>query len=396
MSLSSGAEGPSEVAPDVPFSLGGTLTGTPTSAAPQPVADIGARLVSALLVDAPTEWHAMAATFSLTVDRANALVVFATPTGNFQTLASPEAFALVRAQRERDVAAGSGLWWRMIVAVQPDGVPVTEFDYGDYPFASEFLFAPEDYRADIAAHPGCTIPVWLAAYAFHRGRQHRPPHAAVHQAAARVAAVDDQWPDLDVLWARWSAVSAAVAATGRGVGTSIGPSLGIFESPAGSGSTLVRLPGGRAVLSGGVVDAPELRAAYLDGGELPDLYAGAPIWVGDSTVNIRLESGMLSFCWWYDDGHWYRAQSPDAASCVSAMPAVFGTDAVAAIARMLREHPSDDTWQLAEAFVGAVESNTVTRTLVETVVPRVQGHDTDAALVSLSVAGHYADPVAGQ
>ncbi|MFW0796544.1 hypothetical protein AAFP30_22235 [Gordonia sp. CPCC 205515] len=391
MSVSSGAGGPTETSPDVPFSLGGTVTSAEATPASAPISEIGVELVQALLVDAPPDWLAMAATFSLTVDRANALVVFATPTGNVRTLATPEAFDLVRARRERDIATGRGLWWRMMVGVQHGESPVSDFDFGDAPFSAEFLFAPEDYRADIAAHPDSAVPVWLAAYAFHEGRQHRRPREAA-QASSVLAGADDQWPDRDLMWARWSAVSAFAAATGSVAGPSIAPSIGIFESSSGSGSTFVLLPSGRAVLSGGVADDPELRDAYLGGSRLPDLFAGAPIWVCDSTLNVRLESGMLSFCWWYDDGHWYRAQSPDAVSCAVAVPAILSTDdAVRTLAGMLSDHPSANPAMLADAFVGAVESGTLTRTLVETVLPRAQGYDTDAALVSLSVAGHFND-----
>ncbi|MGV9712483.1 hypothetical protein ACWDTI_17675 [Gordonia sp. NPDC003424] len=394
MSLSSGAGGPTDASPDVPFSLGGAFgsTATPgasTVAATPLTGDVVPRLVEALLADAPPEWVGMAATFSLTVERAGAIVVFATPNGNLQRTASPEAFALARAQRDRD-AAGGRLWWRLTVGTQPGGRPMVDVDFGDDPFAGEFLFTPEDYRADFVAYPGRRIPVWLAAYAFHADRQHRAPQMAV-SGGSRVAA-DDQWPELDVLWARWSAMAAVVAATSAGSGPSIAPGIGIFESPSHSGSTLVRLPGGRAVLSGGVFDAPELRAAYLGGAQLPELYAGAPLWVGDSTLNVRLESGMLSFCWWYADGHWYRAQSPDAASCAAAVPAVWHTDETArAIAGLLSDRPTGDLVHIAEAFVGAVETGTLTRTLVETLLPAVRGCDTAAALVSLSLAGHCAN-----
>ncbi|MFW0786289.1 hypothetical protein AAFP35_17435 [Gordonia sp. CPCC 206044] len=395
MSLPSlGGGGPSEPQPDIPFSLGMDV-GAPNLSRATPTGDdavFGERLVAALAKDAPPGWHSMAATFSLTVGHQTALVIFATAEDEYQTTPSQEAFGLVREQRDLSASTGRGPWWRLAVSVQQAGAPVIEVDHAEQPFGANFLFPPDAYRADFAAYPDRDVPLWLAAHAFHEGRQHRTPEHAVQQSHSRRSDVapDDQWPSLDVMWARWSALAAVFASMTPGFGPGMAPGIAVFEAATHSGSTLVRLPGDRAVLSGGVFDSHELKSTYIDGAELPDLYAGAPIWVGDATLNVRLETGMLSFCWWYERGHWHRGQSPDAVASAGAVPAVASTDDTAnAIVRAISADQSANLVAVAEAFVGAVETGTVTSTLVESLLPRSHGYDVDAALVSLSVAGRF-------
>ncbi|MYR07537.1 hypothetical protein GTV32_15050 [Gordonia sp. SID5947] len=380
---------------DVPLSLGAEPAPSPAFVSDDLRGRTEAgndRIVRTLLDQAPSNWNVMAATFSLTTDRQTGMVLFATDQASVQVMPSSEAFALVRAQRELAATSSTGPWWRISFRLERSGRLEVDFDHGERPFGPDFLFAPADYRVDFVAYPHREVPLWLAAYVFHEGRQLRTPVTALAAVTTSAGAADNQWPDLNILWARWAAVAAVFAAMAPSSGPSMAPHIGIFESSTNSGSTLVRLPGDRAVLSGGVFDSPELQSAYLGSGDLPDLYAGAPIWVGDSTLNARTRAGMLSFCWWYENGRWYRGESPDAAACAAAVPAVRSTGETArVIGETFTEAPSESLLTVANAFVGAVEFGTLTRTLVETLLPRTQGFDTDAALVSLAVSGHFDD-----
>lgn len=390
--------------PDVPFSLGGgpLIPGAP-GALPEartpvtpPSVDVVDQLVQQLLAVAPAGWTSMAATFAITMGRQTGMVVFGTDRGQIEVGASSETLRLARLQREASVGVGNGPWWRMMVAILPGGVREVVYDDGAEPVAPEFMFEPADYRADIEAFPDRVPPVWLAAYAYHGGRQRRTPQQAVNSALTEygsrrvLAEVDDQWPELPTLWARWAALAGVFASMRAPFGPTIAPGIAIFESSGHSGSTLARLPGDRAVLSGGVFDSPELSAAYLGGGDLPDLYVGAPVWVTDATLNVRAETGLLSLCWWYERGHWHRGGSPDAQASVSALPAIGSTRETAqAIVDALPRESSDDLLAIAEAYVGAVEARTLTSVLVEALLPREAGFDGDAALVALAVAGCF-------
>ena len=60
------------------------------------------------------------------------------------------------------------------------------------------------------------------------------------------------------------------------------------------------------MLSGGKWNSELLEAAYNGGAPLPDLYTGAPAWVNDSVLNTRNRNGLLTFCYWWANGRWYR------------------------------------------------------------------------------------------
>lgn len=385
--------------PDVPFTLD-AFGSAPSVARSTPASPDAASLIDqisrSLEAHAPAGWSALAATFSLTVRSETGVFVVLSPSGERQVGLPTTIYPLVRALREMATASADGPWWRVAFFIEQGGEVSVDYDRGADPFAPAFVLPAADYRADFAAFPERPRPLWLAAYALNDGRQLRPAGAAVRDGLTGDGSVvhgdtpDDQWPAPSVMWARWAAMAAAFASLDTTGGAAMAPGIGVFESPTHSGSTLVRLPGERAILSGGVFDAPALESAYNGTGDLPDLYAGAPIWVADATLNLRVETGMLSFCWWYDDGHWYRGDSPDASSSMSAVPEVSSTEATAtAIAHVLTADPPSELCTVSEAFVGAVETGTLTRTLVEALLPRAQGYDTDAGLLSLSVAGCF-------
>jgi hypothetical protein len=183
-------------------------------------------------------------------------------------------------------------------------------------------------------------------------------------------------------------LAAVFVATGSELGPRIMPSQGWFEGATHSGSTLSLLPGGRAVLSGGMWEAPALDAAYNDGAALPELYRGAPFWVADEVLNPRAGQGMLSFCYWWDGNGWYRGESPSPAEFARAVPGVWTTEVVIdLIARRLgADRPSDELRFAATALVVAAEERSVTRELITELQGQATEFDADGAYYQFFLA----------
>lgn len=189
------------------------------------------------------------------------------------------------------------------------------------------------------------------------------------------------------MWARWAAISAAFVAEDSPWGPRISTSLGWFEGSTRSGSTLHLIPGNRAVLSGGVWNAPELDAAYNDGAPLPHPYLGAPAWVAEPVLNPRTANGLLSFCYWWDGAHWYRGESPIPDGLGPALPGVWTDhDTVDVVTALVGEHRTSAVTEL----VTAAEAGSATRSLLV----RAFGDDTvkaDSAYYQLLLAGVVTD-----
>lgn len=341
----------------------------------------------------PVGWHRLVAWFAVTAVSESAVLMVDDGTQPGRCTVSNAVWDAVRRHRQESAASDDGPWWRLMVRLDADGVE-TACDYGSEPFPGEQLFAPEAYLADLEWYPRTRLPVWLAAYVGRGSRPARAPQQAAaaaradSEAGVRAAAVDGELPDLGVLWARWAVLSAAFLATGSDLGPRVGPSVGVFEGGARSGSILTVLPGDRAVLSGGVWDAPVLDAVYNAGAEIPKFFAGAPSWVADPVLNPRIATGMLTFCYWWQDGRWYRGESEPMSQCAPAVPAVWTVDTVAGVVASLLGERSNPT--AAEKLVRAAQSYSVTRAAVE----RAFGHDgsdIDGALFQFTVAGLAAD-----
>lgn len=166
------------------------------------------------------------------------------------------------------------------------------------------------------------------------------------------------------------------------------PWTGIFEGSTRSGSTLYALPSGRAVLSGGVWDAPTLDAVYNGGAPMPNLYAGAPDWVTDEVLNPRAVTGLLSFCYWWEAGRWYRGQSPSADECATAVPGVWTPETVTGIVvELLPADRQVPARAAMAALITAAETGMVTRRSVVEVFGEDGRFDIDGALHQFSLAG---------
>ncbi|WP_459963325.1 hypothetical protein [Nocardia sp. IFM 10818] len=392
-----GAEG--ESAPDVGFRLDG-LPDVGFSLEPPPEPDVAEkarriahRIAQGLLELGPQGWARVRASFSATVNGQLARVVFADPEQRqAQVHPTPEIHALAAEHRALSAELGDGPWWRLELDLSSDGELEVDHDYGDEPFPDDQLFAPEDYLADLEAYPRAALPVWLAAYVRHGNRQIRTPQQAAAQARAdRESGItpvisEDDFPDFPLLWARWSAIAAAFVAIGSQWGPRVLPSFGWFEGSRRSGSTLYSLPGGRAVLSGGVWNAPELAAAYNTEAPLPRLYAGAPEWVATPVLNTRAAGGLLTFCYWWEDGRWHRGESPASTELASAVPGMWTAETVADVISGLVAEKADRALRTAvENFVAAAEQNRVDYPLLVEVFGNTA--DLDGAAYQLTLAG---------
>ncbi|WP_328404715.1 hypothetical protein [Nocardia sp. NBC_00403] len=351
-------------------------------------------LARELVAHGPSGWQRADAVFAITVADEIANVVYFD--GEQMVSMNPPESMLAVVREHRAVAAGSsaGPWWRMLLVLASSGEMEVHYDYGDEPFPAGQMFGPEAYRADLEAYPRDSVPVWLAAYIGHDDRQRRTPQEAAAQARAdradQVWAVlaENEFPPFPVMWARWATVAAAFVAAKSDWGPRMLPWTGVFEGSAGGGSTLYALPAGRAVLSGGVWNAPTLDAVYNGGAPMPKLYAGAPDWVADSVLDPRAASGLLSFCYWWEAGRWYRGQSPGADDCATAVPGVWTADTgIGIVARLVADGPDNGSSDAIAALMAAAEMGAVTRATLVEVFGDDGRFDIDGALYQYSLAG---------
>ncbi|WP_245925224.1 hypothetical protein [Nocardia nova] len=361
------------------------------------LADVVDRIAAGLRELAPPGWQRLEASFALTVVTESALFVVDDGHGPVRCQVSDEVWASVRRHRQVSAELESEPWWRMVVRADAEDVEVV-VDHGAEPFPGEQLFAPQAYLADLERYPRGRLPVWLAAYIGRGESQSRPPRAAWdgmradRSAGVRAVPVTGELPDLRTLWARWAVLASAFVAAGSERGPRIGPSVGVFESAGHSGSTLTLLPGDRAVLSGGVWEAPALDLAYNGGGAMPNVFAGAPDWVADPVLDPRVMTGMLSFCYWWEKGRWYRGGSAPMSECAAALPAVWTADTVARVVADVVEQSSPDA---AELLVSAAQAAAVTREAIVQAVGDETEVDVAGALFQFALADLTAGAVAG-
>ncbi|MFQ6397942.1 hypothetical protein ACLMAJ_31435 [Nocardia sp. KC 131] len=369
-----------------------------TSSAGKELATLADQIADGLRGLAAPGWQQLEAWFAMTVVAESALLTVDDGSRSIRCQVSDAVWEMVRRHRRLSAGSECGPWWRLLVRIDADSVEVVADQGAEDPFPGEQLFSPDAYLADMERYPRDRLPVWLAAYIGRDERRSRPPQAAVdgmradRRAGVRAVAVDGELPELAVVWARWAVLAAAFVAVGSGRGPRIGPSVGIFESAGRSGSTLTLLPGNRAVLSGGVWDAPVLDAAYNAGAAMPELFAGAPDWVADPVLNPRAVIGLLSFCCWWEAGQWYRGESAPIPECAPALPAVWTAGTVASVVGSLLDGRGG-TAEGAELLVSAAQAGAVTREAIVQVFG--DGADIDGALFQFMLADLVANHAAG-
>lgn len=385
-----------ESIPDLPFALGAQAPEAPAAADPaDAITELAYRIARQTAALGPAGWRNLTAVFALTVEAEVAHLLFEDAHGaTVRALPNADIVDAVREHRKLSAGYGDGPWWRLVVTMSSTGELDVDHDYGDEPFPDDQIFEPRAYLADLAVYPRRRLPVWLAAYLHHGGRQLRAPGAAAQRARIDVAAgvratlSEFDFPAYPVMRARWAVIAAAFVAAGSSRGPRMLPALGWFEGGSHSGATLYEVPGGRAVLSGGVWNAMALDAAYNEDAELPALYAGAPEWVADPVVNTRAGHGLLSFCYWWEDGAWYRGESPAADHLAEAVPGIWTADTAArVVAGLLGAEATDRQRVAARALVDAAERGVATREAIVEIFGDDGIFDVDAAMYQLTLAG---------
>ncbi|MFE2958720.1 hypothetical protein [Nocardia tengchongensis] len=369
--------------PDVGFRMAATVAAAESSTTADQVVE---QVADELLALIPDGFDRLEAAIAMTVTDETAQVIVSDGQRAAQVPLSRRAIELLREARHLAATSAEGPWWRFLAAVTTTGPARIEFDYGTEPFPEQQLFPPQAYLADLREYPRGRLPVWLAAYIGHGDRQVRTPSAAAQvdtTGGQSAVPAGEGLPPLPVLWARWAVVSAAFVAVKSPLGPRVTSALGWFEGSTRSGSTLHRLPHGKAVLSGGIWNAPALDAVYNGGAPMPQFYRGAPDWVADPVLSPRAANGLMSFCYWWDGNAWYRGESPDAKVVQDALPGVWNEDAVFdVLTQVLGGNAS--SW--LTALIAAAETGTVTRALLSRSFVGAD-IDLDSAYYQLILAG---------
>jgi hypothetical protein len=347
-----------------------------------------------LAATGPDGWQRLDAVFALTRQVEIVRVVYTDGTRATDIGPSAAVLRLVREQRELAARLPAGPWWRMLLTASATGDLDVHYDHGAEPIPAEHRVPPEVYRADLAefGFPFEKLPTWLAAHLGHGDRQLRSAETAAARvrtdAAAEIRPIPSigEMPDLPTMWVRWATLAAAFVAVRSTKGPRMLPSHARFESAKRAGSSLWLLPGGdRAVLSGGVWNAPALAATYRGDAPFPDLFAGAPDWVADPLLDARGASGLMSFCYWWDGGRWCRGKSPTPDELATAIPGVWTADTVTGIVMSLVGRDDETTRRTTARLVAAAASGIVERDTLSQVFG--DGADVDGAVHQLMLAG---------
>lgn len=352
-------------------------------------------IVKELVALGPENWRRMDALFAMTGTAEIVQVCYTDTRGRTTRTRPPDAvLERVREQRNLSDQYGSGPWWRLMISMTSAGALEVIHDYGDDPFPDRSLSPARGYGVDPDTYPRAGLPIWLTAFVGFSNRQSRPADLAAVQArqdrAAQIrpAVVLHDFPPYPDVAARWAVLAAASVAVGAKWGPRIRPGLGSFETPAYCGSTLHMLPGVRAVLSGGVWEEPKLGIANHTAASPSALYAGAPDWVAEPVLNSRAARGLLTFCYWWENGRWYRAASPPAARLHAALPAFWSQESVAqAVSLLVAQRGPEPQPAAVDKLIAAAELGLVTREMLVAVCADGSVYDIDGALHQIDLAG---------
>lgn len=346
---------------------------------------LATEITELLLPSAPPRWQRLRMRFSVTVAAVSGDAEFLHDDVPTVVEIPTEAGELVQALRALTIAPDERAWWLVSLTREESGAVGYEFGYGDVAFPADRLLPTAAYRADLAQFPRERLPVWLAARLWAENEGRSLPATLAAARIERAPATPVRFLPAPTVWARWAVVAAAAVAIGTEWGPRILGATGVFEGTDGSGASLHLLPRGRAVLSGGVWNAPELDAAYNDGAPVPAYYAGAPDWLDDSVLNHRAHTAQLSFCYWWDGAAWSSGQSPAPTTIGPAIPGMWTPETVIDI--VCRVLGATASRPAVAALLTAAESGSVTSALAEAAFHPAEPADLAGAWSQLAVAG---------
>lgn len=363
------------------------------------------RIAVLLAADARPGWRWIRAEFAMTVLAENVSVVICFDDARGEIAMEPPLTVLgqVRIMRMAAAELRPGPWWRLILNLTRDGRLRVDYDYGRERFPSAQLLSPQSYRADLLVFPRESTPVWLAAYLCPTQSRSEVPSQAVEPVrqlgthGGRSTVSNQGLPSLPVMWSRWATLSAASAATRSLWGATVSGTVARYEHSTHSGSELHILPGGRAVLSGGLWNGSwqerQPNAASRRAASGTDCLTGAPDWVADPVLDPCAGIGLLSFCFWFDDGHWHQAQSPPSTILHDAVPPIWTADAVIELVATELHDPA--IRQAIASLLSAAGTATVTTDLVRAVFAdgnRFSITDAMQQFVAAGLANHRCCP----
>lgn len=282
-----------------------------TPALDQDPQELVEQIVQALAQASPVVWEQLNGVFSIAGDEEVMQAVALTSRHSHSIPIDSRIAEMVRLHRRLAVGP-EGPWLRLMFECDAAGSLRVGFDYGAVEPPPEHLLSGEAYLRDIERYPRANVPLWLLAHMGNDGRQLRSAADARTNAMLgidEVRVADDDVPPLPVLWARIAVLAAVCRGSNAPAGPYTDPSFQRYVGDAGS-CLLARLPGNRGALSGGRDDSRLLSAAYHGARAWPELYRGAPAWLHNLYLDPRAADGRLSFCYWWGNGHWYRAQVP--------------------------------------------------------------------------------------
>lgn len=334
-------------------------------AAPRPAEELVDEIAQLLAVACPPGWQQAHAAFSMAGGGAVVDARARTPAGGVRVEVPPQALTLAQEHRAATIGV-AGPWFRMLIDLGASGELAVSFDYGDAPIPADHLLSPEAYLRDLELHPRHDIALWLLAYAGNEGQQRRSP-AQARQSALAAPRVADGLPVFELLWSRMAVLAALCRGIDHPEGVRLDPAFAVYRGGQ-SGCTVAKLPGGRAVVSGGCADSALLTAAYRGQTEWPDLYRGAPAWVYDLYLDPRAAAGLLSFCCWWDGHAWYSADLGTADERRGAVPAVWSiestAEAVIEVLNTVGVTLADRNAYAAVNFVRAADAGIVTEAIL--------------------------------
>ena len=305
---------PNEPADDVSLSWGLADGDAPSAAPPTPLQPLEApdvlmgRVVGGIHDSLPSAWSYFTVEIGIAGDEHRTRGAAEMPDGRLLPLSLTEDQLLALAtHRQLTVEPVPWMWLRITQnrGMHPE---VTGFDGFVGAPPEHLLFPPAAYRADISMSDDVAKPLWLLAHVNGSSeRQLRSATVAASATPADCVHPRDELPPLTLLWPRFAALSAIFAAVNAFDGPRMSAATGVFRGERG-GCSLSRLPGGRAVFSGGADHSALMTAAYLGEIESPDLYRGAPAWVNNLVLDERAAAGMLTFCYWGTGTRWSRAE----------------------------------------------------------------------------------------
>ena len=325
---------------------------------------------------APADWETIHAAFSIAGGTEIANGIVSTPGGPVRLPIAAAVMEPIRTHRLSTIGE-RGPWLCLRLDCDRAGTLQVAFDYGDTEIAPELLLPAEAYLRDFEEFRRPGAPLWLLAYMGNEGQQLR----TAAQARAAVSAVGEPYrcgeeiPNFDQMWARFAVLSAVCRGADAPVGSRADPAFQVYVGDSG-GCTLAKLPGNRAVFSGGSRDSRLLTAAYMGAVGWPDLYQDSPVWLYNLYLDPRAAKGLLSFCYWWNGGQWNRADRPEAGvlaregdpwrpadEAAGAMPGVWTVettvDLVGRILAVSGVQPSDENRYAAGELVRAAESRIV-------------------------------------